>query len=55
MHDQAVGVLRESAITHLDETEHPFVDPDRAFNPGPHLDLVRFLARSVSSTTPRWR
>jgi hypothetical protein len=62
-YDQAVGVLRQSAIAHLDKTEHPFDDPDGVFTPcfregrllARTFDLVRFFARSVSSTTPRWR
>jgi len=62
-HDQAVSVLLEPAITHLGEAEHPLDDPDRMFDPplsrgqalARTLDLVRFFARSTSSTTPRWR
>jgi hypothetical protein len=62
-HEQAMGVLLEPAITHLGEAEHPLDDPDRMFDPrfregrllARTLDLVRFFARSTSSTTPRWR
>ena len=38
-HDQAVGVLRQSAIAHLGEAEHPLDDPDRMFDPSPHFGL----------------
>ena len=62
-HDQAMSVLLEPAITHLGEAEHPLDDADRMFDPrfckgrllARTLDLVRFFARSISSTTPRWR
>jgi len=62
-YEQAVSVLLEPAITHLGEGEHPLDDPDRMFDPrfregrllARTLDLVRFFARSTSSTTPRWR
>ena len=52
---QAMAVLVQPAIAHLGKSEHPLDDPDGVFDPGPHLDLVRFFARSTSSTTPRWR
>jgi len=62
-HDQAMSVVLEPAITHLGESEHTLDDPDRMFDPrfregrllARTLDLVRFFARSISSTTPRWR
>ena len=62
-HEQGMSVLLEPAITHLGEAEHPLDDPDRVFDPrfregrllARTLDLVRFFARSISSTTPRWR
>jgi len=38
-YQQAVGVLREPAIAHLGEAEHPLHDPDRMFDPGPHFRL----------------
>ena len=53
-HEQAVGVLLEPAIAHLGKAEHPLDDPDRMFDVGPHLDLVRFFA-ARSFTLPRWR
>jgi len=62
-HDQAMGVLLDPAIAHLDETEHSLDDPDRVFDPrfcegrllALTFDLVRFFARSPSFTLPRWR
>jgi len=38
-HDQAMGVLFEPAIAHLDETEHSLDDPDRVFDFGSYLRL----------------
>src|SRR5215472_12822559 len=38
-HEQAVGVLCESAIAHLGEAEHPLNDPDRMLDPGAYLGL----------------
>ena len=60
-HTQAMSVLSEPAIAHLGKAEDPLDDPDRMLDPrfreGRHLartfDLVRFFARSTSSTTPR--
>jgi hypothetical protein len=60
-HDQAMSVLFEAAIAHLGKTEHPLDDPDRMLDPrfregrplARTLDLVRFLVRSLSSTTRR--
>ena len=62
-HEQTMRVLPQPAIAHLGKAEHPLDDPDRMFNPplsrgqalARTLDLVRFFARSISSTTPRWR
>ena len=54
-YDQAVGVLRQSAIEHLDEAEHPLMTPIECSTLARTFDLVRFFARSTSSTTPRWR
>ena len=58
-----MSVLRQPAIAHLGEAEHPLDDADRMFDPplsrgqalARTLDLVRFFARSTSSITPRWR
>ena len=56
-HQQAVGVLGEPAIAHLGKAEYPFDDPDRMFNPGPHLrlgaifrarDLIHYTAVAVA-------
>jgi hypothetical protein len=60
-HKQPVSVLLQPAIAHLGKAEHPLDDPDRMFDPplsrgqalARTLDLVRFFARSTSSTTPR--
>ena len=38
-HEQAMSVLRQPAIAHLGEAEHPLDDPDRMFDPGPHFGL----------------
>src|SRR4029077_6265707 len=38
-HDQAGGVLRQSAIAHLGEAEHPLDDSDRMFDPSPPFGL----------------
>ena len=62
-HHQAMRVLFEPAIAHLGKAEHPLDNPDRMFDPrfregrllARTLDLVRFFARSTTSTTPRWR
>ena len=53
-HEQAMGILLQPAIAHLGKAKHLFDNPDRVFDPG-ILGLVRFFARSTSSTTPRWR
>jgi len=50
-HKEAMSVLRQSAIAHLGEAEHPLDDPDRMLDVARTFDLVRFFARS--STTPR--
>ena len=34
---QAMAVLVQPAIAQLGKTEHPLDDPDRVFDPGPHL------------------
>src|ERR1700730_5052994 len=39
-HEQAMGVLIEAAIAHLDETEHPLDDPDRMLDLGSYFGLV---------------
>jgi hypothetical protein len=62
-HEQAMSVLCEPAIAQLGKAEHPLDDPDRMLDPrfregrllARTFDLVRFFARSTSSTTPRWR
>src|SRR6476646_9347844 len=57
-HDQAVGVLRQSAIAHLGKAEHPLDDPDRMFDPSPHFglgavfrpfDLIHNTAMAIAS------
>ena len=58
-----MSVLLEPAITYFDETKHSLDDPDRMLDPrfregrllARTFDLVRFFARSASSTIPRWR
>jgi hypothetical protein len=60
-HEQAMPVLFEPAIAHLGKAEHLLDNPDGRFDPrfregrllARTLDLVWFLARSTSSTTPR--
>src|SRR2546423_9717633 len=62
-HEEAMRVLLQPAVAQLGKAEHPLDDPDDMFNPplsrgqalARTLDLVRFFARSTSSTTPRWR
>ena len=53
--EQAVGVLFEPAIAHLEEAEDPLDDPGRVLDFGSSFDLVRFFARSLSLTMPWWR
>ena len=58
-----MSVLFEPAITHFGEAEDPLDDPDGMLDPrfregrllACTFDLVRFVARSTSSTPPRWR
>src|SRR5262249_6311170 len=38
-HEEAMGVLLQTAIAHLGKAEHPLDDPDHMFNPGPHFGL----------------
>jgi hypothetical protein len=52
-YEQAMQVLRQSAIAHFGKAKHTLDDLDRMLDPGRTLDLVRFFARSVSSITPR--
>ena len=62
-HEQAMSVFLEPAIAHLGKAEHPLDDPDRMLGPplsrgqalARTLDLLRFFARSTSSTTLRRR
>ena len=54
-HDQAMSVLFEPAVAQLGEAKDPLDDPYRMLDFRAHFDLVRFFARSTSSTTPRWR
>src|SRR6266550_1412166 len=57
-HEQAMRVLLQPAIAHLGKAEYPFDDPDRMFNPGPHLrvgaifralDLIHYTAVAVAA------
>jgi hypothetical protein len=62
-HEQAMSILFEPAIAHFGKTKHSLDDPDRMLDPrfregrllARTFDLVRFFARSTSSTTPRRR
>ena len=54
-HQQAMGVLVEAATAQLGKAEDSLDDGDRMLDPGPTFDLVRFFARSIRSTMPRWR
>src|SRR5246500_5379993 len=38
-HEQAMGVLLQSAIAHLGKAEHPLDDADRMLDPSPHFGL----------------
>ena len=61
-HDQAMGVLCQSAVAHLNETKHPFDDPDRMLDLGPHLRssgwawkrTVAANAASISDCATPW-
>src|SRR6202007_2856624 len=57
-HEQAMGVLLQSAIAHLGKAEHPLDDADRMLDPGPHsglgavfppLDLIDNTAVTVAA------
>src|SRR5690242_1815957 len=57
-HQQAMRVLLQPAIAHFGKAEHPFYDPDRMFDPGPHfgfgavfrpLDLIGNTAVAVAA------
>src|SRR5215472_16692720 len=37
VHEQAMSVLRQSAIAHLDKAKHSLNDPDRMLDPGSHF------------------
>ena len=52
-HQQAMRVLRQTAIAQLGKAEHPLDDSDRMFNPGPHFGLVRFFSRARHHRQPR--
>jgi hypothetical protein len=54
-HEQAMSILFESAIAHFGKAKRSLDDPDRMLDLARTSDLVRFFARSTSSTTPRWR
>ena len=61
--NEAMSVLSEPAVAHFGKAEDPLDDTDRMLDPrfregrllARTFDLVRFFARSLSSTTPRWR
>jgi len=36
-YEQAMQVLRQSAIAHFGKAKHTLDDPDRMFDPGPHF------------------
>lgn len=54
-HEQSMGVLVQSAAADPGEAEHPFDAKNACSALARTFDLVRFLARSASSTTPLWR
>jgi len=61
--NEAMSVLSEPAVAHIGEPKDALDDDDRMLDPRSResrllartFDLVRFFARSTSSTTPRWR
>src|SRR5215469_6587669 len=57
-HEQAMSVLRQSAIAHLDKAKHSLNDPDRMLEPGSHfrfgavfrpLDLIDNTAMAIAA------
>jgi Asp-tRNA(Asn)/Glu-tRNA(Gln) amidotransferase A subunit family amidase len=51
-HDQAMGVLFEPAIAHLDEPEHPLDDPDRMFDLGSYFGLIPIFRPNLVEQYP---
>src|SRR5262252_9451803 len=58
VHEQAMSVLRQSAIAHLDKAKHSLNDPDRMLDPGSHfrfgavfrpLDLIDNTAVAIAA------
>src|SRR5215472_2523138 len=58
VHEQAMSVLRQSAIAHLDKVKHSLNDPDRMLDPGSHfrfgavfrpLDLIDNTAVAIAA------
>ena len=57
-YEQAMQVLRQSAIAHFGKAKHPLDDPDRMFDPGPHfgfgavfcpLGFINYIAVTVAA------
>jgi hypothetical protein len=51
-HQQAMQTLLEPAVAHLGKAEHPLLTPMGCSTLARTFGLMRFFARSTSSTTP---